>query len=229
MDHSSLSSEKLVRACVEMRDAAAWQEFVARFHRLIASVILRNCRQHGPVSVALVDDLVQDTYLKLCANRCRLLQEFESQHPDAIYGFLKVVASNVARDHFKASLSLKRGGAVITQSTDEPKRGCDISQPTLVEAGPERAVLVQQVDTCLRSIVAGPTSERDRRIFWLHYGAGLPASAIATLPTIQLTTKGVESTLLRLVRQVRKRLVDEKGRARIVRPGGEGIRSTESF
>jgi len=227
--YSSSPLPDLLRACVETRDAAAWQEFIKRFHRLIAGVVLRTCRQYGSAPVELVDDLVQDTYLKLCADRCRLLQEFESRHPEAIYGFLKVVAANVTRDHFKASHSKKRGGAALTESADEDslRRGAAHSIP--VGENLERILLIQKVDDCLRAIASGPTSERDRRIFWLHYRAGLPASAIATLPTIQLTTKGVESTLLRLVRQVRQRLVYARSQGPPAGISGEGIPPAESF
>ena len=224
---SSLSD--LLRACVEARDAAAWQEFVKRFHRLIAGVTLRTCRQYGMASVELVDDLVQDTYLKLCADRCRLLQEFESRHPEAFYGFLKVVAANVTRDHFKASHSQKRGGTAQSESMDDSELRQGGAASSSVGESLERTLLIRQVDDCLRAIGSGPNSERDRRIFWLHYRVGLSASAIATLPSIQLTTKGVESTLLRLVRQVRRRLVHSKEKESPGEMGGEGISSTESF
>lgn len=227
--YSSSPLRDLLLACAETCDAAAWQEFIKRFHRLIAGVVLRTCRQYGTVSVELVDDLVQDTYLKLCADRCRLLKEFESRHPDAIYGFLKVVAANVARDHFKARHSQKRGGATPTASTDDPGVArCDAA-PSSTGENLERVLLIQKVDDCLLAIGSGPTSQRDRKIFWLHYRAGLTASAIAKLPSIQLTTKGVESTLFRLVRQVRQRLVEAEGQNRTAGISDEGIPSAESF
>jgi RNA polymerase sigma-70 factor, ECF subfamily len=43
-------------------------------------------------------------------------------------------------------------------------------------------------------------------IFWLYYRDGLTARAIAQLPGIRLSVKGVESTIHRLTRRVRLRL-----------------------
>jgi RNA polymerase sigma-70 factor, ECF subfamily len=229
LDPATLSSEELVLSCLEAGDERAWAEFVRRFHRLIASVVLRVTRQWGEVSPQVVDDLVQETYLKLCADQCRLLREFKSQHPDAIYGFLKVVAANVVRDHFKAVRSQKRGGVLVTASTDG--REITLSEPTesSVAEAMERRLLIQNVDACLQVITTGPTCLRDRRIFWLYYKVGLSAAAIAMLPTISLTTKGVESTLLRLTKQVRKRLAPAKGQGPAHGVPREGIHPAESF
>jgi RNA polymerase sigma-70 factor (ECF subfamily) len=63
----------------------------------------RTARRWGETSLQIIDDLVQDIFLKLCSNRARLLREFQLDHPNAIFGFLKLVAVNVANDHFKSS------------------------------------------------------------------------------------------------------------------------------
>jgi hypothetical protein len=88
MSYSSWSAEELVRACVEAGNSEAWNEFVCRFRKLIACVVLRIARKYGESSPAIVDDLVQDVYLKVCSDNCRLLREFEPQHPDAFFGML---------------------------------------------------------------------------------------------------------------------------------------------
>src|SRR6266853_1017087 len=109
MPDSSTPPGELIRACSYAADTPAWEEFIRRFHPMIAGVALRTARHWGEVSPQIVDDLVQETYLKLCCDSCRLLREFESRHPDAIYGFLKVVTANVVHDHFKAVRATKRG------------------------------------------------------------------------------------------------------------------------
>jgi len=40
MQYSALSAGELVRQCARSADKAAWEEFVRRFHRLIAGVVL---------------------------------------------------------------------------------------------------------------------------------------------------------------------------------------------
>jgi RNA polymerase sigma factor (sigma-70 family) len=226
VDYSAVSSEDLARACLEQGNELAWAEFVRRFHPLIAGVVLRVSRQWGVCSAQASDDLVQETYLKLCAGGMRSLQNFKSTHKDAIYGYVKVFTANLVRDHFKSARSQKRGGGTITSSIEgehcSPK--LPLSSATI---GLERHILLQEIDSCLNVIVSGPESERDRRIFWLYYRVGLTASAIAGMATIGLSTKGVESTLLRLTRQMRVAL--SRPEAMLREKLREGIGSEESF
>jgi RNA polymerase sigma-70 factor (ECF subfamily) len=61
----------------------------------------------------------------------------------------------------------------------------------------------EQILTRLKTLSSSPTYERDVAIFWLYYEQGYTAKEISLLPTVQLTVKGVESTLLRLTRFIR--------------------------
>lgn len=221
--------EELVVACVQSGNESAWAEFVRRFHPLIARVALRIARQWGEASPEVIDDLIQETYLKLCADRLRPLQSFKSAHKDAIYGFIKVFTANLAHDHFKAARSQKRGGGTATASTDGEEAHRLVQIPSSTTTLLERNVLIQEIDVCLQIVASGPDLKRDRKIFWLYYRAGLAASAIAALPTIGLSTKGVESTLLRLTRQVRERLVNSKQESSGRGSLEEGIRPAESL
>jgi RNA polymerase sigma factor (sigma-70 family) len=229
VDYSTISAEELALTCFRTGDELAWAEFVRRFHPLIARVALRVARQWSESSTQVVDDLVQNTYLKLCAERTHLLQNFTSVHKDAIYGYIKVFTANLAHDHFKASRSEKRGGSALPTSTDNDDPGPSARGSNSAEALIERGVLIQQIDVCLKMVSSGASSERDRRIFWLYYRVGLAASAIAALPTIGLSTKGVESTLLRLTRQVRQRLAGGWPTEPGGEKSGEGIRRPRSL
>src|SRR5205807_605590 len=113
MDYTALTPQELVKACTTMGNNIAWTEFVRRFQPLIASVIEKTARRCIPVSAALIDDLVQETYLRLCENQCRYLRTFESRHKEAIYGFIKVVAATVTMDYFRSQKARKRGNAVL--------------------------------------------------------------------------------------------------------------------
>lgn len=184
-----------------------WAEFIRRFHPLISTVALRTARQWGEPLPSLVDDLTQETYLKLCADNCRLLKNFHSQYSGAIFGFLKVVTANAVHDHFKASRAAKRGAGSIL-ATLQDSEGNEASLPNSsqesVSSTVEQAILLDEIDRCLVDSVAPAELRRSRRIFWLYYRCGLSARAIAALPNIQLSTKGVESTILRMNRLVRK-------------------------
>ena len=222
MDYSAMSAEELVHTCLHSGDEPAWVEFVRRFQPLIARVVFRIARQWGESGSSVIDDLIQETYLKLCADGLRVLRTFKPEHPDAIYGYIKVLAANLAHDHFKAAHSKKRGGGTVPDSTEGKDLGLKVAAQSS-SAALERQILIGQIDSCLKRVA----SERDRRIFWLYYRVGLAASAIGCLPNIGLTTKGVESTLLRLTRDVREQLA--QGRMGTAAHGSEGIQSAESL
>jgi len=206
---SSPSVEELIRACAELNDSAAWEEFIARFHRDISLSIIRTARRWGFRPQEVVDDLVQDTFLKLCANKCRLLYEFAISHPEAINGYVKTVATNVARDYFKAQQSPKRGGRSVVQSLPEWEPKARSESPG-GQGAMEREILLHQIDSCLQSYGEGSIQERDRTVFWLYYRQGLTAKEIAALPSTGLTVKGVESAILRLKSLVREKVIDPR-------------------
>jgi RNA polymerase sigma-70 factor (ECF subfamily) len=224
-----MSAEELICACAESNDDAAWEEFVARFHRPVSLSIIRTAYHWGVIPQQVVDDLVQETYLKLCAEKCRLLRAFAIENPDAIAGYIKTTAANVAHDHFKSLYSQKRGAGRTQESTEE----IDTSAGSGSFGSPgamERQILLKQIEKCLDTCLAGPDQERDRRIFWLYYQQGLSAKAIATLPTVGLTAKGVESAILRLTRLVRQQIVQIRSESSTGQePGQKGFRPAESY
>ena len=213
VDYASVPPAELIEACAN-REEAAWREFIRRYNRIIAITVARVARHWGETSPDAVDDVVQEAYLKLCADRARVLREFRFNHSNAIFAFLKVVAANVAHDYFKRIGNVTHGGGQAPEPLEE---GLD---PAVGSAGPrelmpaERAVLLEEVDACLRALLPPETRDRDHRIFWLHCRHGLTAGEISLLP-LGLSIKGVESTLRRAVALVRRCLVDGMGRGAV--------------
>jgi RNA polymerase sigma-70 factor (ECF subfamily) len=203
--YTTVPASELIHACVDGQ-AAAWQEFIRRFNRIIAITSYRAARRWGEDCPAVVDDLTQETYLKLCADDALVLREFDSPHLDAIFGFLKVVTANVANDHFKRLQAGKRGGSQVYKPLEDAERTGGAASPAS-PASVERAVLLNEVDARLCAVAPADTQERDRTIFWLYYRQGLTAKEIVELPSIGLSLKGVESTLHRLTQLVRTHLV----------------------
>ena len=203
--HASTSAEGLVRACVETGEPAAWEEFIHRSHPVISAVVLRTALRWGDPS--RIDDLVQDTYLKLCANGARILRDFEFRHADALFGFLKVVATNVVNDHFKLLNRVKRSGGARSEEPGDLE-SIPATNPADALWPTERNILLNEIDDLLRSRATDEGHERDRTIFWLYYRQGLSARAIASIPSVGLSTKGVESAIVRLTRLVRESLAE---------------------
>lgn len=204
MGHS-VSTEELIRRCSSTGTRADWQEFVCRFQPAIAQTILRTAARLGDASSATVTDLVQETYLKLCADNFRLLRTFRPTHPEAFVGFVRTVAANLVRDHFRALQAQRRGSqqSHFSEFTEHVPAAplSDGNRDAL-----QRSILLHEIDAHLRTTLDGPEATRNRRVFWLYYRSGCTAAEIATLPGIGLTAKGVESLLLRITRDLRRRL-----------------------
>jgi len=204
MDTQKLLPQELVRLCLANGSDSLWKEFVRTFQPMIAGVIIKTLRRWGQPDGGLVDDLVQETYVKLCGNNFRALREIESDHENAIFGFIKVVASNVVQDHYRKSLSQKRGSGKGEEDLElaQAAAASDASFSEQIE----KTAQLRQIDQCLKTHAAEPNFDRDYAIFWLFHRQGLTAREIAELPTVELSIKGVESTLLRLGRLVKSKL-----------------------
>jgi RNA polymerase sigma-70 factor (ECF subfamily) len=209
MSYDSLSPQDLVRHCFQSSDQEAWTEFMRRFHRLIAGVVSRTARRWGVFSTDAIEDLVQDVYVKLCTERQRMLRGRHASHPNAVYGYIKVMAANLVQDHFKARHALKRGSGRAGQSlatVETPARPDGHGGRERIE----RMVLLGQIDRILKG--AG-FSREEQVLFWLYYRQGFTATGITDSPGVKLTVKGVESLLLRMSRIVRENL-EVSGRLR---------------
>jgi DNA-directed RNA polymerase specialized sigma24 family protein len=226
VNYSDLSPPQLFSICARGGDAAAWEEFIRRFNPVIARSAVRIAIRYGTSDKPLIDDLVQETYLKICANECKLLRTFAPQQPESAFGFLKVVAASVAQDFFKSRLAEKRAPESSAASVEQIATPAAPECPKGTLNHTERAVLIDQIDRKLRAVVPAEELQRARTVFWLYYRSGFTASAIASLPALHLTTKGVESLLFRLTRLLRESLSNGADAGAEDR---KGFRQAESF
>ena len=216
MDLSSVPANDLATLCRDANSSEAWNEFVRRFQRPIALVVLRTARSWGAPSKALLDDLIQETFLRLCENNCRLLKSFAAREPDSIFSYVKVIASSVTHDHFRAEKSVKRGGLLNRVETEDGDLSF-LSDPKDGAAAAEQAMQRGEIDRVLLSFIPNTITERDRVIFWLYFEQGYSARDIAAVAGIGLSVKGVESSIhrsstqLRAAQTPRKKSSSEKG------------------
>jgi RNA polymerase sigma-70 factor (ECF subfamily) len=203
MDLEHLKLYDLLQKCLHTRNEYLWAEFIRRTQPLITATIahrLRNCPSQ--IAAGVVDDLVQETYLKLCENNFRPLREFKYDHENGIYGLLKSAACSVFSDYIRYRLSQKRGGGKLTICLED---GMAVRVPVNVAGRLEREVLLHEIHRLLATCSDDATLQRDSAIFWLYYRYGLSCDAIARIAYMGLTVKGVESTILRLTRRVKER------------------------
>ena len=206
MNRSSLTSGELIRACIDDGDEAVWEEFVHRFRPVISGVVSRTVSRFGAWTPQLVDDLVQESFLKLCANRCQILRSFTPQFEESIFGLLKTVAFSVTHDYFRSSKAIIRGAGRKELTLDSYLESTVAGRDGLPEL--ERQILLNQIDHYLSSQFDPEIPKRDQQTFWMYYRHGMTARAIAEIPHIGLTAKGVESVIQRLTNLVRHALAD---------------------
>jgi RNA polymerase sigma factor (sigma-70 family) len=212
-----MSTEELIRACVQGQ-RGAWEEFILRYDRLIVGVVIRTSDYWGADSDESIKDMVQEVYAKLCEDQCRLLKEFEFRHEGSIYGYLKAIAANEVHDRLRHLHSERRGsgqaGTSLELLQNQPIADRDGSQAAI-----EQQLLFNEIDDLLQTHLPESTQERDRTIFWLRHRQGLAAREIASQPSINLTAKGVESTLRRLEQLLRTALAERPGEQRLASSG----------
>ena len=172
-----------------------------RYHGVISSAAIRVSRHWGSGSPDEVDDVVQEIYLKMCANGGRVLSGFRSTNTDAIYGFIKVVATNAAQDFFRQKAADKRGAA----NTDSIP---DLSDHAGIFHDLDRKVTLSELHRILIARTQNENGPRDRTIFQLYYRDGMTAAAIAELPGMGLNPKGVEGVLYRLTQSIREAVMN---------------------
>jgi len=193
----ALTPSELLQRCMDSGDREAWEEFVRRYRKTIALIVLRVSRIWNESSTLIIDDLVQETFVKLCEDDCRVLREFRSEQPQGLQGFLKVLAANLAQDHFRALNATKRGVALTCSASEASPAGNNAALEAV-----DQAVLFKEIEEFLN---ATRTRQKHQAVFWLYYRDGMTAKAIASASGLGLSTKGVESVILRLTRQVRSR------------------------
>lgn len=208
VQYSQMAIPQLVAVCKSESNEGAWTEFVRRFQPLIAAMIAKVARRFGKISHELVDDLTQETFLKVCHDNLRALRGVATAHENAFYGFLKIVATHTVQDYFRSAAACKRGGAYELEAPIEAPNA---------SSALEREILLQEIDSILKTLSHEPNFERDHAIFWLYYSQGLTAKEIAALPGVKLSVKGVESTLLRLTREIRVSLTQKGEKAQLKR------------
>jgi RNA polymerase sigma-70 factor (ECF subfamily) len=209
VQYSQMAIPQLIAVCTSESSEAAWSEFVRRSRPVITAAITKAVRRFRNASHELVDDLIQEAFLKLCRDNFRALRGIAIAHENAFYGFLKVVAANVAVNHFRTTDAFKMGGGDELRAPGASRVFSEYELSHGASSKLEREILLEEIDTILRAREHEPNFGRDYAIFWLYYSQGLTAKEISALPDVNLGIKGVESTLLRLTRQIRVALTQK--------------------
>ncbi len=164
---------------------------------------MKAARPYGCTDRAVLDELVQDTYLRICADRFKVLRSLKAQQPAAIYSLVQSVAYSTAVDEFRNQHAAKRGGHRRPVSLDGLVGS--LTGGKSPENQLERQMLLDRLDAHLDAVLPKATHDRDKAIFWLHFRQGYTSIEIAKIASFDLTAKGVESLLHRMIRDLREK------------------------
>jgi len=162
----------------------------------------------GDASSATLHEIVQDVFVKLCADERRVLREFASRDGEEFLRLLRVITARLGRDHFRRLTAEKRGGS-LTGVPVEPESVANEVPDGRAARAVEMRSLFAQLDGLLR-LYPKQVSARDRKIFWLHFSHGMSPRAISRIATVDLSAAGVESALTRLTRLLRDTVIHGK-------------------
>ena len=140
MDTLKAPVNELARACAHSADAREWEEFLRRCAPIATLVARRIARMWmGIATPSVVDDIVQEAFLKLCEQERRILRDFKPRSEDSFFGLLRVVTASVANDYFRRQHSEKRGGKVVTMTLDDdPTSAVAVSTETTAQTSQDR-------------------------------------------------------------------------------------------
>jgi RNA polymerase sigma-70 factor, ECF subfamily len=196
MEQPDDSLAGVIRKCLETSGAREWTELIRRLQPILARVAYRIVCEWGASNASDIDDILQESFLKIGARGGALLRRLPLDDETSALAYLKVTTANCARDYLRAKYAGKRGQDVTI--------GADAKIEELVAGGGSASldmrILLRQIDLALDA------APRDRYIFWMYYRYGFTAHEIAAIPEFGLTQKGVESLLFRHSATVRKAL-----------------------
>ncbi len=108
-------------------DKAAWDEFVQRCAGVIFAAVWRTMRDRtGAVEGSDVDDSVQEVFVRLIKDDCRLLKSYDPKRA-SLSTWLTLVARSMAIDHLRK----RRLSTVPLEPADPPGRQQATEDPSL--------------------------------------------------------------------------------------------------
>lgn len=217
-----LTNNELVKLCAQQPDnRSAWMEFYDRFDERIWLVIYRECRQkeiakHSVPFRQVVQDLVQDVYVRLVENNCKALRDFIGISENSIFTYLGVVAKNVVRN-FSIKMGVQKRPSIdksiddiqsiSNEQVNKSKNGrpCNnLDEDFSVE------YLKEEIEEILDQYFRGKDKERNKLIFKLYMYEGFTPEEIASQLKFTLSAKRVGNIISDIKRELREQLLEQQ-------------------
>lgn len=169
----------------------AGNEFFERFDKFIRLAVLKASRRsNSTVGRGLLDDLMQDVYMKLFANDGQALKQFKGQHENSIFVFLQVIATRVVMQHRLKMMVQKRRRPELLDHPSDPLEN-------YLEAH-ER----QEIENVLEEVITGRNKERDKAIFKTYlFEYSQPERIALNFDLSQTRVKNIISMITKKIRE----------------------------
>ena len=225
MDIKKLTNTELVKLCArEPRNRNAWLEFYSRFDERIWLVVFRECRANITYEMTsqlnqVVQDLVQEVYLRLVEKKCKALKAYEGACENSIYIYLGTIAKNVVRNYVIKMAAQKRpsiekfiydtsfvteGGRETLVSDRFQSNYGDIEDEFRLE------ILEEEIEDILDKCLKGKDRERNKIIFKLYFYEGFSSEEITSQFSFNLSSKRIGNIISEVKQELRKKLLQRK-------------------
>lgn len=215
MNVKELTNNQLVNLCAqEPRNRSAWFEFYARFDERIWLVIYRECNQKGLSENTvqfnqILQDLVQDVYVKLVEKNCKALKAFIGVSENSFFTYIGIIARNVVRNYLKKMGAQKRPS--IEKSIDEILP-IDIFKSTYVDPEDEFTLVIrkEEIEDVIDEFLKGRDKARNKLIFKLYFYEGFSPEEIASQFNFSLSAKRIGNIISEIKQVLRNELLAQK-------------------
>lgn len=196
----------------------AWREFIRRFDRHIKLTVIRaykyvaiSAKTKQNISKEEVRDLVQDVYIRLVRNNCKLLKNFRPSNNGSIYAYLTLTSASVVKDYFKKTGRLKRRGSLLSicEELDSPQASCIMNNrlASFTFTNPEEQIIAKDLLGKLEEHYSSVNSKGNNRIkemiFKLYFLKGMSIKDISRINGLNVSLNNINTIIWRMRKEIK--------------------------
>ncbi|MGH9841454.1 MAG: RNA polymerase sigma factor [Blastocatellia bacterium] len=204
-----LASSLLFQSCADdPGNDEHWGEFVRRYNPLFMRSITVAWRRYSSKdwpSTEVACDLLQDVYIAILKDGCRLLRQFRGQTEAEAEAYLAHFTMNQVVSHLRASGARKRQAELLSWDELVSDKESAMQFMSAKDKG-SNALTEQDLLDVLGRITTGANSRRDILIFLLHIRDGWTASEIGRMGVCDLKESSIANLLVQMKGRVKKYL-----------------------
>ncbi len=196
--------QELLRACVE-RKTGAWEDFLARYSKLIYYSIHRTCqsRNYRPEPDEL-EDLYAELLVNLIKDDCKKLRQYRGDRGATVATWIRTITVRFAIDHLRRQA---RGPERLSVSVEDDLVVAEASWRTPSTSPADELESRDEDEAFVRAV--GSLGEKDRYFMQLYYTQGLKPEEVAKV--LDISVKTVYTRVNRLKEKL-KAEIERQGR-----------------